>query len=231
MSSSIQFILCDIEGTITDIAFVKEVLFPYARQHIADFIRTNQQNLKVKEQIQLVAQHLNMNDISVDDCITQLLEWIDQDQKVTPLKTLQGMIWVAGYQTAAFTGHLYPDAHQNLLRWHSQNIPLGIFSSGSIKAQKLLLGYSDFGDLTSWFSAYFDTNVGHKRQTLAYRTIASQIKQDPASILFLSDIAEELQAAQTIGMQVCEIRRDYLPSQSSFPTAHTLDEVSIQFGL
>ena len=39
----IRAIVTDIEGTTSDIRFVHEVLFPYARTHLAEFVQREQQ--------------------------------------------------------------------------------------------------------------------------------------------------------------------------------------------
>ncbi len=37
---TVKAILTDIEGTTSSIAFVFEVLFPYAKQHLPDYVRS-----------------------------------------------------------------------------------------------------------------------------------------------------------------------------------------------
>ena len=58
-------------------------------------------------------------DLSLDGVIKQLIQWIDQDKKITPLKALQGLIWEKGYKDGDFHGHIYPDAYENLKQWHN----------------------------------------------------------------------------------------------------------------
>ena len=38
-ADNIRGILLDIEGTTTSISFVYDVLFPYARQHVTEFLQ------------------------------------------------------------------------------------------------------------------------------------------------------------------------------------------------
>ena len=40
-------VVLDIEGTLTSIAFVKQTLFPYARQHLEKFLSGHQQSPEV----------------------------------------------------------------------------------------------------------------------------------------------------------------------------------------
>jgi enolase-phosphatase E1 len=142
------------------------------------------------------------------EIVTQLLQWIDEDKKITPLKALQGMIWEAGYRQGDFTGHVYEDAVRNLRRWKAQGIHLYVFSSGSVQAQHLLFAYSDHGDVTPLFSGYFDTAIGAKRDAAAYEKITAAIGVQASHILFLSDIREELDAARAAGMRTAWLLRE-----------------------
>ena len=133
---------------------------------------------------------------------------MDEDRKSTALKALQGIIWRDGYVNGDFTGHLYPDVLPALENWKAQGIDLYVYSSGSVAAQKLLFGYSDEGDITHLFSGYFDTLVGAKREVQSYRNIAAQLALPPSSILFLSDIHQELDAAEEAGFRTTQLIRD-----------------------
>ena len=205
--SGINAILTDIEGTTTDIDFVHKTLFPYARERMTDFIHSHPNELAVAE----AAVALNVAADDLDAIAKGLIGWIDQDKKETSLKALQGLIWVQGYESGDFTGHLYPDAYEGLKRWHDSGKQLHIFSSGSVKAQKLLYGYSDFGDLTPLFSGYFDTTTGAKREAIAYERIGASIGLPASQILFLSDVVAELDAAKAAGMQTCLLMRGERP--------------------
>jgi enolase-phosphatase E1 len=203
----IRAIVTDIEGTTSSISFVHEVLFPYAREHIADFVRCNAEDPKVVSQLNDVRLEAGY-DLDLDGIIRQLIGWIDEDRKITPLKTLQGMIWKRGFRQGDFTGHVYPDAVQYLKTWHAGGIRLYVFSSGSVQAQQLLFGHSDAGDLTPLFSGYYDTRIGNKREAAAYTAIARDIDLPPGDILFLSDIEQELDAARAAGMHTTWLVRD-----------------------
>jgi enolase-phosphatase E1 len=203
----IKAIVTDIEGTTTSLSFVKDTLFPYARTHIADFVRNHVQESTVKVLLEDVCQVVGEK-LTTEQIITQLLDWIDQDKKVTPLKSLQGLIWEAGYQKGDFVGHLYQDTAENLKKWHSQGLVLYVYSSGSVHAQKLLFAHTDFGDLTPLFSGYFDTHIGGKQQALSYKHIAESIGLPAEQLLFLSDISEELNAAKSAGFTTVQLVRD-----------------------
>lgn len=212
----IKFILTDIEGTTTSISFVHEVLFPYASQHLPEFVRTHQTEPKVAEILQAVAdswKEVNGDqEPDVEQLIQLMLTWIQEDRKFTPLKKLQGLMWANGYQNGDFKGHVYPDVPGALARWQAAGLQLGVYSSGSVGAQKLLYGYSEAGDLTPHFSAYFDTLVGHKREVKSYQKIAEELQLPPQEVLFLSDVPEELDAAESAGMQVRQLLRPGIPA-------------------
>jgi enolase-phosphatase E1 len=203
----IKTIVTDIEGTTTSLSFVKDVLFPYSRTHMATFVRDHTQDPAVRHELEEV-RRLSGQNLSETEIIDQLQRWIAEDKKVTPLKSLQGMIWEDGYQKGDFKGHLYEDAARHLKKWQQAGIRLYVFSSGSVQAQKLLFAHTEYGDLTPLFSGYFDTNIGNKREADAYRKIAETTGSAPEDILFLSDIQEELDAARAAGMQTFWLIRD-----------------------
>lgn len=207
---AITHVITDIEGTTTDIAFVHNVLFPYARQHLPSFIAANANSPAIREQLKAVSAEVG-RPLSDSESISQLLRWIDQDQKISPLKNLQGLIWAQGYAKGELQGHVYDDAASELQRWHDEGLQLYVYSSGSVKAQQLIYGHSNHGDLRPLFSGYFDTRIGHKREVGSYEVIRDALGGDAGRLLFLSDIVEELDAAKGAGMQTAWITRDSQP--------------------
>ena len=203
-----RVILTDIEGTTSAITFVHDILFPYANRALAEFVRDNEGDSTIADILQDARSEAGETEASTERVIEILRRWIAEDRKATPLKTMQGHIWRNGYESGDFTGHMYEDAVAGLHRWHEAGIDLYVYSSGSVGAQKLLFGYSNAGDLTSLFRGYFDTNIGHKKESQAYERIAGEIGVDAAEILFLSDVAEELDAARDAGMQTVQLVRD-----------------------
>ncbi|MGZ5242619.1 MAG: acireductone synthase [Bacteroidia bacterium] len=225
----IRFILTDIEGTSTSISFVHKVLFPYAKKHLRAYILQHADEPEVIACLDETAQTIfDETHIWADQekCIAVLEKWIDEDRKHPALKKLQGFIWRDGYETGNFTGHIYEDVPDMLKQWKADGLEIGIYSSGSTEAQQLLFRHSDFGDLTPYITAYFDTQVGHKRESDSYKYITSQLPFLAEEILFLSDTEEELDAAKTAGMQTIQlVREDTNPSErhetaSSFPAVN-----------
>jgi enolase-phosphatase E1 len=206
----IKAIVTDIEGTTSSLSFVKDVLFPYARAKLPEYVRQHKDEAIIKQLLVDTCNEAGI-DYGIQSAINQLIQWIDQDKKITPLKTLQGHIWKAGYELGDFKGHLYQDAIDNLKAWKAKGISLYVYSSGSVLAQKLLFGHTDAGDLTPLFSGFFDTNIGGKKDVDSYRKIAEEIGLPVDNILFLSDIKEELDAALAAGYQTIWLTRDQQP--------------------
>ena len=206
----IKAIVTDIEGTTSSLSFVKDVLFPYARANLADFVRRHKDESLVKTLLDDTCKEIG-TELDTEQLIAQLIQWIDEDKKVTPLKSLQGLIWEAGYQKGDFKGHVYPDAAAYLKTWKAKGLDLYVYSSGSVYAQKLLFSHTEYGDLTPLFSGYFDTHIGGKKEQESYHKIAKQIGIPATQILFLSDIKEELDAAKAAGFQTLWLIRDSTP--------------------
>lgn len=234
---NVRAILLDIEGTTTPVAFVYEVLFPYARHHLEEFLQQRRMD-HTRGLADLVsefsAEHradvargeappVWRND-STDSELASVMHYIfwlmDQDRKSTALKSLQGKIWEAGYLSGQLRGEVYPDVAPALARWIRQQKRVYIYSSGSVLAQKLLFGHTTEGDLTEYISGYFDTTTGAKREPASYRSVSQQIDLPAAEILFLSDVTAELAAAQSAGLQttLC-VRPGNAEAASNWPTS------------
>ena len=219
----IRAIVTDIEGTTSDIRFVHNVLFPYARERLAGFVTAQQYAEPVKTILDNLRRETDAPAASTADLITTLFAFMDEDRKSTALKALQGIIWRDGYLNGDFTGHLYPDVLPALEKWKAQGIDLYVYSSGSVAAQKLLFGYSDEGDITHLFTGYFDTLVGAKREVQSYRNIAEHLGHAPGTILFLSDIHQELDAAEAAGLRTIQLVRG--DRASHHPQVQRFDDI------
>lgn len=193
-------LLLDIEGTTSSIAFVADVLFPFARANLADFVKRHPRHTAA-----LLAE---VAASEPGEPVQTLLRWIDEDRKATPLKTIQGMIWAEGYASGELKGHVYPDTVAALRRWQAAGLPVHIYSSGSVEAQKLLFANSIAGNLGPFLAGYFDTATGPKREAASYAAIAGALAIDSRDMLFVSDTAAETDAAQRAGMRALLIDRD-----------------------
>lgn len=204
----VRAIIVDIEGTTSDIAFVHDVLFPYAREYLPDFVRARADDPEVAALIEDVRAEADASDVDLHRVIDILAQWMDEDRKAAPLKTLQGMVWQQGYVDGDFAGHVYDDAVAALQAWADDRRALYVYSPVSAAAQRLLFAYSDNGDLTDLFSGYFDPRIGPKEKSRSYEAIAAELGEAPSSILFLSAVGDELDAAATAGLQTCWVARN-----------------------
>lgn len=223
----IRAILTDIEGTTSSLSFVKDILFPYSRARLPEFVRAHRHEPQMAQLLADTAAAAGRA-LDTEAAITQLVAWIDEDRKITPLKALQGLIWEQGYRTGDFHGHVYTDAVARLRAWASEGLRLYVYSSGSVKAQQLLFRYTEYGDLTPLFAGYFDTTIGNKREAAAYERIAHGIGLAPTQILFLSDIREELDAARSAAMRTYWLVRDgALPPNPPHPIARSFNDIAL----
>ncbi|NIE79269.1 acireductone synthase [Asaia sp. As-1742] len=226
--SAIRLVLLDIEGTTLPISFVKDVLFPYSDKVMPDLLREKASDPLVK---------VALADIEAAnpgcDPVAQLHDWTVRDEKVAPLKSLQGLAWKTGFESGELKARLYPDVPPALKAWHKAGLRLAVYSSGSASAQRLLYGYSDAGDLTDLFEAFYDLDIGGKKIAESYREIAARAGVAPEEILFLSDIGAELDAALEAGLTVCQLVRaeDGTQPHAGVRQAIDLAGVSRQFEL
>jgi enolase-phosphatase E1 len=224
----IRAILTDIEGTTSSISFVRDVLFPFARERLPAFIETHADKPVVQHWLREAAREAGLVSASQAEIVALLQRWVDEDRKATPLKALQGMIWEDGYREGAYRAHVYPEVAQRLRDWKARQIDLYVFSSGSVPAQKLLFRHSEAGDLTPLFSGYFDTEIGAKREAESYRRILAVMARPGAEVLFLSDIVAELDAARAAGMHTTLLARPptACPVAGAHPCAPDFDAIT-----
>ncbi|ORY32773.1 2,3-diketo-5-methylthio-1-phosphopentane phosphatase [Rhizoclosmatium globosum] len=217
-------VLTDIEGTTTSISFVHEVLFPYARDNALDFLTKHwdsDKNLKplldaLKSQADedkkagrkdVPDLNAKKKDALIKNYVAYIHSMIKEDRKIGALKNFQGYIWKFAYEDGSVKGHVYPDVLPSLKKFTENGIPVYIYSSGSISAQKLIFGFSEAGDLLPYFKGHFDTTSGSKLEKKSYITIANEIGIEPSKILFLSDNVKEIEAANEAGYITCILFR------------------------
>jgi enolase-phosphatase E1 len=233
--NDIRVILLDIEGTTTPIEFVHQVLFPYARAHIHDHLDARDvEMLRAEYRAEPPDPTLPAWNAADDfGSAEAYVYWLmDRDRKSTGLKSLQGRIWEAGYRAGELKGkgEVYPDVRPALTRWSKEGKDIAIFSSGSVQAQRNLFANTTDGDLSAFLSAYFDTTTGPKREAGSYGKIAAALRRAPRDVLFISDVAAELDAARHAGMRttlcVRGARPDSGAATSEHPRIRSFDEVA-----
>jgi enolase-phosphatase E1 len=239
--AGLRIVLLDIEGTTTPIAFVHDVLFPFARDRVRSWLAarpsSDPERLEVVEGLraeqaadpewQQSEAHAGQIDEELDATVCYVHWLMDRDRKSRALKILQGRIWQDGYQRSELKGQVYPDVPPALVRWRTAGLDAGIFSSGSVLAQKLLFAYSAAGDLTPLLQWHFDTAMGAKTEAGSYRRIAAATGVEPAQVVFISDVVKELDAAREAGLQtlLCVRAPAIPPPVATHPIVRTFDEL------
>ena len=211
IDDGVRGILLDIEGTTTPIAFVHDVLFSYARDHVQEFLIANIRSDEVRKDISMLYEEHALDVVNDNnppelteeiDSLAAYIEWlIDYDRKSTGLKSLEGKIWRQGYEEGTLKSQVFADVAPAMERWHQAGLNVSIFSSGSVLAQQLLFAHTEAGDLTKFINDYFDTNTGKKSDAESYRKIAGALNLQPREIVFISDVVSELDAAKGAGMR------------------------------
>ncbi|AAC07754.1 acireductone synthase [Aquifex aeolicus] len=222
----VKAILLDIEGTIAPLSFVKEVMFPYSKKKLREFLEKNWEKPEIKKIVQEV-EKIEGRELSLEEAVQLFSRWIDEDRKITPLKELQGHIWEEGFKSGELKAPLYEDAYEKIKEWKEKGIPVYIYSSGSVKAQNLFFGHSVYGDIRNLFSGFFDTKIGSKRERSSYEKIAKEIGLPPHEILFISDNPEELKAAKEAGMKVIQSVREGVEPSGDFEKITSFRELEI----
>lgn len=237
LSVDVEGILLDIEGTTSSISFVYDVMFPYVREHLRNFLEANWDSESVAEVRPLLTVDAKSCGLNVDAVETldqaeqTVLALMDGDHKTTGLKSLQGLIWKDGFHTGTLVAHVYPDVVPALQQWKQTGCDIRIYSSGSIQAQKLFFGHTAEGNLLGYFTDHYDTTTGPKKDATSYKTIAEDFGLPPEKILFVSDVTAELDAAAQSGFKGCLSIRPGNPTQENadqFPNIQSFDEIAIQ---
>lgn len=213
----IRAVIFDIEGTIGDIAFVRSVLFPFARERIEPYLARHWSDPQVVAIVEAAREASTQALPTPQQASAQFAAWSDEDRKITPLKTLQGLIWRSGYEAGVLKAHLYDDAVAAMQRFHAQGLRLYIYSSGSVEAQRLYMAHSVAGDLRSLISSYFDTTTGPKSDAASYAAIARHTGDRTGDMMFFSDARAEVAAALAAGMNAMLLCRDPVGGAETVP--------------
>ncbi|TGK29495.1 acireductone synthase [Leptospira gomenensis] len=209
--STFELYLFDIEGTTTPIEFVHKTLFPYSVSKFGEFFRKGNLEKTVLEGLIREGKADVSYSKEVSDSVETLIDYCEYlvgvDRKSGPLKEIQGRIWKEGYENGELKSLMFADVPEFLKRIRSSEKKAAVYSSGSVQAQKLIFEYSNFGDLTGYFSGYFDTAVGGKRESESYSRIARELGIPPEKIIFFTDVKEEADAATRAGCSAAVLER------------------------
>jgi enolase-phosphatase E1 len=238
--SGIQFVLLDIEGTVSDVRFVYDVMFPFARLRMVPYLERNWSESSTQEALRQVAIDAGLPDnqwtasrdnrLDLSDVGHHLDRLMASDSKSTGLKALQGLVWKEGFESGQLRAELFPDVLPAIEAWRQSGMHIYIYSSGSVLAQQLFFRHTTQGNISHHLSGYYDTTVGRKQESSSYAKIATQIGTLPQTILFVSDVAEELVAAEQAGMQVvASVRPNNKPLTNAYrgPSITSFSEIKL----
>jgi len=240
--TGVRGLLLDIEGTTSSISFVHDVMFPYVLLRLDTFLASEFERPDVRaacEQMAIDAGYPTLELWSAapqQQPLSQLIagevrRLMASDVKATGLKALQGLIWAGGFHSGELAAHVYPDVLPAIERWRAAGLDVRIYSSGSVAAQRLFFGHvAEVGDCLHLFTGHYDTTIGSKKEADSYRRIAEDWGLLPAEIMFVSDIAAELRAAQAAGLQTCASVRPgnaALPADFDLPCVTSLDAIAV----
>jgi enolase-phosphatase E1 len=221
-------LLLDIEGTISPIAFVKEVMFPRAAAALPTFVSAHADEPDVEAALDGVRSTvLTEEGVQLDrqGTVERLLAWIAADRKHPSLKSLQGRIWQAEFEAGRMVAPFYQDVPPMLRRLHGEGRTIAIYSSGSALAQRLFVRYTDHGDLSGLVARYFDLTVGPKQEPASYRAIAEALGLNPERILFLTDSPPEVDAARSAGLRAVQVVRPGTTALAAGTRVNSFDEL------
>ena len=228
-------ILLDIEGTTSSVSFVYDVMFPFVRRELDQYLFANWDSTVLNEVCDLIAKDAGYESFVVwcgsetevgkqqQLLRAEVLRLMDGDTKATGLKALQGLIWQAGFESGEMRAHLYDDVLPAIQAWNDAGYDVRIFSSGSIAAQKLFFGHTAVGNILHLFRGHYDTTTGPKKEAASYQAIAKGFGLPPAQILFLSDVPDELEAARAAGLQTGLCKR---PGNAKVAAGHSHPEIT-----
>jgi enolase-phosphatase E1 len=236
-SSEKRHFIFDIEGTTAPISFVHEILFPYSKNNLQNYLQKNKisnlifSNLKEDHEKDKYSNHYKSPLENSADSLFSYLEFlISVDRKNAGLKEIQGEIWKLGYESGDIKSQIFPDTLDFFQLIKKNNKQISIYSSGSILAQKLIFKYSNIGDMSPYITNYFDTGVGPKRDSNSYLTISKALNCSPNEIIFFTDIQEEADSALSIGIKsYIMLRKGNSPIESiKHPTLNSFSEWRVE---
>ncbi len=210
---SADVVVLDIEGTTSAAGFILGDLYDHARPRLLPWLQEHADDPVIAEARAQTVRDGGLPEDATDEQVVAVWHgWMADDVKATPLKTIQGQIWAAGFAAGEITSHFFDDVTEPLRRWHASGIGLAVFSSGSVASQVPWFRHSPDGDLDVLVTDYFDTvKAGPKKDPASYDRIAESLGVPAGRLLFLSDHPDEIVAARGAGWQAVALDRESEP--------------------
>jgi 2,3-diketo-5-methylthio-1-phosphopentane phosphatase len=202
VSTPSSAVLLDVEGTTTPIDFVYRVLFPYARERYLPFLTERFADAEVASRGPRARGGAPARRLrgqrpprlgGLAEGVAAYASWLtDRDRKSTALKALQGRIWEDGFRAGELQARVYDDVPRALERWTGAGKAVAIFSSGSVRAQRMLFAHTQAGRPHA--APLRVLRHHHRVQDRARQLppIAASLGAPPEEILFVSDVIAEL---------------------------------------
>ena len=213
-------VLLDIEGTLSPVSYVYDVLFPFALQNARSYLERCWDDPNTLQACDLMARDagfassydwLDVSESKREDMINKVVAEVERlvaaDAKSRGLKELQGFIWAEAYASGKLCSKVFEDVPQALACWKASKLLMAIYSSGSATAQREFFGHTEFGSLVDYFAGFFDTACGPKKEAESYRRITNLLNRNASEMVFMSDIVAELDAAREAGLQTLLLLR------------------------
>merc|ERR1719295_28042 len=158
-------------------------------------------------------------------------EWLDIDHQIPAMQYLLGLVVDDGFKSGALKSDIFEDGMQSMRRWRERElINIYIYNEGSIAAQKLMMKYSQFGDLTGYITDYFDVDtMGSKKYEDSFEKLYDEIRSEQWSeddmdededeevdIVYISSNPKELKKAEKCGFFVLHSVRNGEIGDSDF---------------
>lgn len=212
MRINARLALLDIEGTVSPLAFVRDVMFPFAAARYESFFERRFNDPGLAGTIDALKSEGSREAIPVRlECWRDVADYCArltrEDRKATGLKAAQGLIWDEGFASGELQPPLFADVRPALERWRGVGVGLAVYSSGSEHAQRQFFAHTVEGNLAGLFQAFFDTSVGMKKESSSYAAIARRLGVSAPEICFFSDVVAELEGAHQAGMRAVLVRR------------------------
>jgi len=143
IAPGVEAIVLDIEGTTTPIAFVYDVLFPFARAHLREFLQNPNNAARLREPLRrLHEEWLADPDHGPEGGHYVPVEYVeslmDRDRKSPALKLLQGWIWEDGYRAGVLRGEVFADVPPALQRWRGAGLDRRHRNGGEVDLRKAI---------------------------------------------------------------------------------------------
>lgn len=211
-------IILDVVSTAVKAGFIEKILLKYLRDHGRDVIAQKWADPDFKEIVALVRRQVrkdqeahpemprvNDKNAPLDDQINSVYQnmlWMTDNGVDTDAHyRLKYAIYEIGYTQGRIVTHVYQDVARNLRIWTEQGIRIVLFSHAWVRTQKLLMKYTNHGDLSPCIDTYFDEQtIGPMSSYESFQKIQEFLQLPPNDIIFVTKGITEGNAAKMVAI-------------------------------